>query len=190
MSTNRNAGARTASIRSALGISIQDLATRSGCDRNRLQRFEQGELSPSLAPLARIARVLGVRLGTLLDDESTTGPVVVRKNTPGSNQRFRNVTCDDGTPTMDYLSLAAGKSGRHMDPFLVLVDPASRPPLSSHEGEEFVYVMEGAISLEYGKEAFALGVGDSIYYDSVVEHRLLATGTTTAKLLSVLYAPI
>jgi quercetin dioxygenase-like cupin family protein len=139
--------------------------------------------------LARIARVLGVRLGTLLDDESIVGPVVVRKDAPGGNERFRSVTNEDGEPALDYLSLAAGKSGRHMDPFLVMVEPASRPPLSSHEGEEFVYVMEGAISLEYGKESYALGAGDSIYYDSIVEHRILATGTTPARLLSVLYAP-
>jgi quercetin dioxygenase-like cupin family protein len=124
-----------------------------------------------------------------MDDESITGPVLVRQNTPGGNERFRSVTHGEGEPAMDYLSLASGKSGRHMDPFLVIVDPASHPPLSSHEGEEFVYVMEGAISLEYGKETFALGAGDSIYYDSIVEHRILATGTTMARLLSVLYAP-
>lgn len=190
MATNRNAGARTASLRTALGLSQLDLATRSGCDPSRLDRFERGELSPSLAPLARIARVLGVRLGTLMDDESSPGPVVVRRNAPGGNERFQSVSSDGGPPPMEYLSIAAGKSGRHMDPFLVVVNTAGNPPHSTHEGEEFLYVMEGAVTLEYGKEEYALETGDSIYYDSIVEHRLVARGALPARLLSVLYAPV
>ena len=189
MATNRSAGARTASLRTALGLSQSDLATRSGCDPARLDRFERGDLSPSLAPLARIARVLGVRLGTLMDDESSTGPVIVRRNAPGGNERFQSVSSDGGTPPMEYLSMAAGKSGRHMDPFLVLVDPAANPPLSTHEGEEFLYLLEGAVTLEYGKEKYALEAGDSIYYDSIVDHRIVACGASPARLLSVLYAP-
>jgi quercetin dioxygenase-like cupin family protein len=76
-----------------------------------------------------------------------------------------------------------------MDPFLVTINPGKAPEISSHEGEEFIYVLDGRIEVEYGKETYTLVAGDSIYFDSIVAHRVQAVGSVGARLLSTVYAP-
>ena len=80
------------------------------------------------------------------------------------------------------------KIDRNLDPFIIDIEYAEDYKLSSHEGEEFIYVLEGEIEIEYGKDKFIVGAGDSIYYDSVVPHHLHSTGSKS-KILAVLYTP-
>ena len=61
--------------------------------------------------------------------------------------------------------------------------------MSSHEGEEFIYVLDGEIEVVYGKDNFIIGKGDSIFYDSVVPHHLHSNGQPS-KILAVLYTPL
>ena len=61
--------------------------------------------------------------------------------------------------------------------------------LSAHEGEEFIYVMEGEVEVEYGKEKYSLKEGDSIYYDSIVKHHLHGAPGKSAKILALIYIP-
>ncbi|MGZ7070058.1 MAG: cupin domain-containing protein, partial [Methanobacterium sp.] len=61
--------------------------------------------------------------------------------------------------------------------------------LSSHEGEEFIYVMDGEIEILYGQDKYLVSAGDSIYYDSIVPHDLHAYGGKDAKILAVVYTP-
>ena len=78
-----------------------------------------------------------------------------------------------------------------MEPFIVDIEPAEQSDymLSSHEGEEFIYVMEGKIEINYGKDTFLLNAGDSIYMDSIVVHNVHAADNQPAKILAVVYAP-
>lgn len=78
-----------------------------------------------------------------------------------------------------------------MEPFFINVSYCPTGDLPSHhEGEEFLYVLEGSVQLLYGQETYTLEKGDSIYYDSIVPHNLttLAEGET-AKVLAVTYTP-
>jgi len=61
---------------------------------------------------------------------------------------------------------------------------------STHEGEEFIHVVGGKMSLEYGTSSYILETGDSVYYDSIVPHRVLAAGGVPARILAVVYTPI
>ena len=74
---------------------------------------------------------------------------------------------------------------------MIAVNPADsgKHSLSSHEGEEFVYVLNGEIEIEYGKDLYVLEPGDSVYYDSVVPHQLRCHGDVAARILAVVYAP-
>ena len=188
MSEDSRLGGKIATVRDSLGISVEELAERSGCEAALIRRIEAGELSPSLAPLIKIARALGVRLGTLLDDAAGLGPVVTRHDQAEGSSRLRSLETGTGAGTLDFFSLAPGKSTRHMEPFLVTVHPGGGAP-STHEGEELLYVLEGRIEVAYGKDVHALGPGDSIYYDSIVPHRVSAAGGADARLLAVVYAP-
>jgi transcriptional regulator with XRE-family HTH domain len=182
-------GMKVVTVRESLGISVEELAERSGCEVALIRRIEAGELVPSLAPLIKIARALGVRLGTLLDDATGLGPVVTRKDQAEGATRIRSLETGAGATTLDFFSLAPGKSARHMEPFLVTVHPGTGQS-STHEGEELLYVLEGRIEVAYGKDVHALSPGDSIYYDSIVPHRVSAAGGADARILAVVYAPI
>jgi len=190
MTADARIGDKVATVRESLGLSCEDLAQRSGCDVVVIERIEAGEIVPSLAPLIKISRALGMRLGTLLDDDNQVGPVVTRADEAEEVARLKSLETGTGSGTLDFFSLAAGKSARHMDPFVIDVHPSSDPAnLSGHEGEEFLFVLAGELEVSYGKDVIRLGVGDSVYYDSIVPHQVRAGGNAPARILAVVYAP-
>lgn len=79
MDTSKIVGEKIKALREDKSISIEELAQRSGLAIEQIERIENNIDIPSLAPLIKIARVLGVRLGTFLDDQDEIGPVVCRK---------------------------------------------------------------------------------------------------------------
>ena len=191
MSTTDRIAGKITTLRESLGLSVEDLAERSGCDITTITGLESGEYAPSLTPLIKLTRALGVRLGTLLDDETELGPIVTRKGDAEAVSRLRDLETVSDAGVLGFFSLASGKAARHMEPFLIDVQPAApgEHKLSSHEGEEFLYVLDGAIEVEYGKETRTLAAGDSIYYDSVVPHQVRAADGASARIIAVVYAP-
>jgi transcriptional regulator with XRE-family HTH domain len=190
MAENR-IGAKITTLRESLQLSQDELAERCDCDASVIAGLEGGAIAPSLAPLIKITRALGVRLGTLLDDDTHVGPVITRKDTAEEVARLKSLETSSDGGVLDFFSLAEGKTSRHMEPFMITVNPADdgAHSLSSHEGEEFVYVLNGEIELSYGKDLHVLRPGDSIYYDSIVPHQLRAHGDVPARILAVVYAP-
>ncbi len=190
MAVEKNLGSRIKQLRTSRNISVEDLSEQTNLDVSVLTKIEEEKVIPSLAPLIKIARALGVRLGTFLDDNNEIGPAIVRAGGQEKGMRF----VSQGSLTREHLnfySLAFNKTGRSMEPFIVEIEPAkpSDYMLSSHEGEEFIYVMEGRVEINYGKDIFLLDPGDSIYMDSVVEHNVHAADDQPAKILAVIYTP-
>lgn len=193
MGNNKIIGAKIKSIRESKQLTIEEVASRSGLSVEQIERIENDVDFPSLAPLIKIARVLGVRLGTFLDDQSELGPVITRKkdSNDANSIGFTNNEAH-GKKHMSYHALSQDKSGRHMEPFLIDVAPTEEGVdflLSTHEGEEFIYVLEGMIEINYGKQTFVLEDGDSIYYDSIVPHHVHAASDATARILGIVYTP-
>ena len=93
MDTSKIVGEKIKALREDKSITIEELAQRSGLAIEQVERIEGNIDLPSLAPLIKIARVLGVRLGTFLDDQDETGPVVCRKE----RQKIQSVS-----PTMPF----------------------------------------------------------------------------------------
>ncbi len=205
-------GAKVKLVRESRKLKLDQLASRAGLTAEAIEHIELGAVIPSLAPLIRIARALGVRLGTFLDDQDNVGPVVVRAgekrkvmrvsdkrqaSSPGSagGARQGDASPAEGRPAtasdLDFFSLAANKTGRHMEPFLIDIHPSSADEAmpSAHEGEEFIYVFSGQVEIRYGTEVYRLSPGDSIYYDSIVSHHVHAAGHQPAQILAVVYAP-
>lgn len=186
----KTVGGKIKQIREMKKVSLEELAERSGIELSMIQKIEQEKNIPSLAPLIKIARALGVRLGTFLDDSDSYGPVVVRAGQYQKGVRFTS-QASDSREHLNFFSLAFDKAGRNMEPFIVDIEPGLQSDymLSSHEGEEFIYVLEGEIEINYGKETFILAKGDSIYLDSIVLHNVHAANNNPAKILAVVYAP-
>jgi transcriptional regulator with XRE-family HTH domain len=186
----KTVGGKIKQIRETKKVSLEELAERSGIEISMIQKIEQEKNIPSLAPLIKIARALGVRLGTFLDDSDSYGPVVVRSGEHHKGVRFTS-QASESREHLNFFSLAYDKAGRNMEPFIVDIEPGLQSDymLSSHEGEEFIYVLEGEIEINYGKEIYLLAKGDSIYLDSVVLHNVHAANNNPARILAVVYAP-
>ncbi len=185
-----NIGEKIKQFREMRMVTREDLALNSNLGLEQLRVIEEEGVVPSLGPLIRIARALGVRIGTFLDDAEELGPVVVRAGTEKSTVSFSS-SDPSSRQHLNFFSLAADKTGRHMEPFIVDIQPsqASDYKLSSHEGEEFIYVLDGCVEISYGKENFRLEKGDTIYYDSIVLHNVHAGCSQPAKILAVVYTP-
>jgi quercetin dioxygenase-like cupin family protein len=77
-----------------------------------------------------------------------------------------------------------------MEPFIVDIEPSAEQSKSTHEGEEFIYVLSGNLALEYGSENSVLHQGDSVYYDSIVPHRVISADAHPVRILAVIYTPV
>ncbi|WP_305513017.1 MULTISPECIES: cupin domain-containing protein [unclassified Methanobrevibacter] len=188
--TNEDFAQKIKDIRTRQDMSIDELAETSGVKLEVLQAMEEGEVIPSLTPLTKMARALGVRLGTFLDDTPELGPVITRGGKTENSLFFSGREDVTNATNLEFHSLGAGKIDRNIDPFLIDIEyEEGEKELSSHEGEEFIYVLEGEIEVIYGKDTFTIGEGDTIFYDSVVPHHLHASDKNKAKILAVLYTP-
>ncbi len=191
MKTKNSLGSKIKDYREFRQISRTDLALKANLDENQLECIEEKGIVPSLGHLIKITRALGVRIGTFLDDQEQIGPVVVRAGTEKSSMSF-STKSESTREHLSFYSLAQDKSGRHMEPFMIDIEPSAHSDykLSSHEGEEFIYVLKGKVEINYGKELYLLNEGDSIYLDSIVAHNVHAAANQKAKILGVVYYPL
>jgi len=196
MAVKNTPGKRIIELCKTYDVSLEALSERSGVPEALIHQIVEEEHIPDLAPLIKIARALGVRLGTLLDDNEKLGPVITRAGTAGETSRFITGLPGAGsTPGADrqgltFRALAPDKGGRHMEPFIVDIEPEAEQNKSSHEGEEFIYVITGNLALEYGSQSKVLTEGDSVYYDSIVPHRVISADSKPVRILAVIYTPV
>lgn len=189
MSDPGKLGARVKKWRESQSMSRAELAENSGLSEAFIATLEEENLCPSIGPLQKVARALGVRLGTFMDDQVSTDPVIARKDDRDIDLAMQRA--GDKRPAFSYHSLAKGKSDRAMEPFFVEVSPEPEEDrrLSSHQGEEFILVTQGRLKVVYGVETHILEAGDTIYYNSAVPHYVGTADETPATICAVLYHP-
>jgi len=182
-------GQRIKAVMQKNGMTLDELSRRTSLGAELIRLIEEEDVYPSLGPLLKISRALGVRLGTFLDDQISRDPLIIRRR--DRSRELSMLRSKNAPVAMQFYSLGRGKTDRHMEPFFVELLPESAVDknLSSHEGEEFIVVHSGRIEIIYGKEIHQLDVGDSIYYNSVVPHYLSCLGDTPAAIYAVLYFP-
>jgi transcriptional regulator with XRE-family HTH domain len=151
-----------------LGLSLETVAAAADQTRSWLSKVENFRITPSLPALARVAEALSTPLSTLLEGlDGKPQIVLTRKKDRKAIER------DSQNSNIIYHSLTRGRANRRMSPLLLDV-PASggRSVSRPHEGEEFLMVLRGKVTLEYGKESFQLNEGDTLYFDADTPHRL------------------
>lgn len=181
-------GKRIKSYREKQNLTIRELADRTTLAEEFITAVEDDEMYPSLRPLVKLSRALGVRLGTFLDDQVSSDPLIVRL---ADREEELTMHPDGKEPGVVFHSLGKGKSDRHMEPFFIELLPksAADESLSSHEGEEFIVVQSGRVRIRYGQDESVLEPGDSIYFNSVVPHNVACAGDDKAEIYAVLYFP-
>jgi transcriptional regulator with XRE-family HTH domain len=180
-------GSRIRSYRERLELSRSDLARQTGLAEALVTSIEQDEVYPSIGTMARLARALGQRLGTFMDDQFKADPLIVRADArQGAVATHKSAASASG---FAYFPLSRGKTDRHLDAFFIEIAPGADELLSSHEGEEFIVVVSGEIELTYGAEKQVLKPGDSAHYNSVVHHLVKAHGGRPAAIYAVVFIP-
>ena len=182
-------GDRIRNFREIKQLSKEELAERSGLDINFIEQVEGNSVKPALGTLLKFSRAMGIRMANFLDASVSRDPVVVRSGERSELKRAE-LSSESGVPTsLIFHHLAQGKIDRHMEPFFieVLPQPPGQVKVSQHEGEEFIAVLSGAIELQYGKDTYKMGSGDSAYYSSDVAHRITALNDEKAEIFAVIY---
>ncbi|OQD59175.1 transcriptional regulator [Methanobrevibacter arboriphilus JCM 13429 = DSM 1125] len=183
-------GAKIKNLRESQEIKKEELSKETNVSLDLINSIENGDVVPSLTPITKIAKALGVRLGTFLDDAPQNGPLIVKNGETNSVVYFSGEENQTDVSALEFHSLGAGKNDRYMEPFIIDVHTEDGEfNLSSHEGEEFIYVLEGEIEVKYGQDSFIVSKGDSIYYDSIIPHHLHSYNGEVSKILAVVYSP-
>jgi len=176
---------RIQALRQAGGLDLADVSQRTGLSEGELTAIEEGRLSPPLGVLMKLAKALGSEMGTLIAGGAQAAHAVVR-----ASQRqpiSRRAGDADTSYGYSYEHLAAAKANRAMEPFVVTLHPhAEAKPASQHDGQEFIFVLEGRMEAVVGEVREVLDPGDSIYYDSGAPHYVRALGDQPARILAVL----
>jgi len=182
----QSVGLRVKTIREMKGLSWSDMAQRTGFPEALVGQIESGEVLPPLGDLVKLARALDMKMGYLLVQGEAKPYDVVRKQDRKAISRYASQkTIRYG---YSYESLAPEKRDRNMEPFLVTLEPRTEEEApSTHDGEEFIYVLEGMIEVQMGEKRERLQPEDSIYYDSTTPHLVRCHGAQPARILAVLY---
>jgi transcriptional regulator with XRE-family HTH domain len=180
----RDVGATVRARRTEVGLSVAELARRTGVSGPFISQLEAGRSSLSIPTLYRIAEALEVTPNALLPGGSSEqlvtraghGRVIPATSTP-SPQQPRQITRTG--------------AGVALEGYHYVIHPSDdEQQWYQHRGEDVVYVVSGTIVVEFddGREE-QLGAGDALHHDGEVRHRWRLVGDTPAEAIIVLTVP-
>ena len=172
------------SLRIQKKLTLQELAEKTGLTKGYLSKVERSQKAPPYSTLTKIAGALGIEVTTILSKD--VHPLKEVKISLGRGDKRPIIRETDQFAGYDYEILAEGKPGKNMEPFIIHA-PFDITKTYTHEGEEFIYVMDGQLEFCYGEDTYILNPGDNIYFDSIVPHGGKSLGEMKAKLLVVIY---
>ncbi len=180
-------GEKIKQLREKKGLSLKEVADATGFSTALLSQMESHLVSPSLGSIIKLAKALEVRVGDFFGETQGEPFAIVRKDERKTVSRFASK--EGVSYGYSYESLGFEKKDRRMEPFIVTLEPAplKTSKTSAHEGEEFIFVLEGEMEVVLGNHTDILYPGDSIYYDSNIPHRVRCHQDKVARILAVLY---
>jgi transcriptional regulator with XRE-family HTH domain len=155
------------SRRLEIGLTVGQLAERTGISKGMLSKIENAQTSPSLSTLERLSSALDMPVTSLfrgLAEErdavfvkAGSGPEIVRKGTRSGH-------------TYELLGTLRGPYKR-VEPLLVsLVESTEVFPLFQHAGIEMLYMLEGIMEYSYGREHYRMEKGDTLQFEGDIPH--------------------
>ena len=177
-------GRRIKMIRQEKGLSLAELSNLTGFDIDLLAQIEDNRVQPQLGTVMKLSKALDSAFSRLVSGVGDKIYSITRKNERKIISRSTSLKGQRQIYT--YRSLAPEVKGRHMEALVVQLDENPDEEMSVHGGEEFIYVLEGRVSLTIGKDRFDLEPGDSVYYLSTTPH-LISSKDGQATILAVIY---
>jgi len=176
-------GERVQKLREAQGLSQQEVCRLAGLELAQLQAYEEGTAVPPVGVVINLSRILGSKFEGLLHGGGTVSEALTicrSGKSHGGRQGHTEQGYAYGTLTRP------GTVGHVMEPFMLSFDPQNpKGQPIAHDGQEFVYVVAGAIELFYDGSTYRLETGDSAYLDASRSHRFHGLGDRPAQMLAV-----
>jgi len=176
---------RIKSLRNNAGLTLEELAGRTGLSKGHLSKVENQRLSPSISSLAKIAQGLGVPVGSFFDQKQLPPPPLslVRKGE-------RQLTAGPVNTTEPYAfySLTKIRRPKMLRPLLVLFSGAAgeEQEAAGHAGEEFLFLLKGRLKFTSGREEYILEPGDAVHFQAGVPHKAVALDGQPAECLVII----
>lgn len=169
-------GARIRHARRVAHLTLSQLAAKANCSESLVSKIENGQATPSLAMLHRIAVALDTNIASLMEDGPVEAPVLRTGERP--------VIEAAGGVALERLILP--KRGGLLQANIHIVQPgAASHGQIVHAGEEVGYVLEGKVELTLGEERYLLEAGDSFTFSSQVPHGYRNVGKAVARIVWV-----
>jgi quercetin dioxygenase-like cupin family protein len=179
-------GKRVKKAREDHGLSVFDVYLRTDIRVELLSQIEAGKVVPPLWAVVKLAKAFDLKMGYFISGEEEKAYTIVRRDDREVTSRYDH--SKEKQYGYAYEHLAPHKTDRYMEPFLVSLEPSeTKEERSTHDGQEFIFVVQGEMEVRLGEEIHILQPGDSIYYDSTVPHLLKCHGKQTTKILAVIY---
>ena len=177
-------GERIRTLRREKGLSLEELSKLTGFEVSFLDDLENNKVQPQLGTSIKLSKALDSAFGRIVSGVGNQLYSITRKSE--KIPVARSTSQKGAQEVYSYMSLAPDVKGRHMEALIVELKENPDEDMSVHEGEEFIYVLDGLVSLKIGADDFVLESGDSVYYLSTTPH-LIAAKTGTARIIAVLY---
>ncbi|WCL55578.1 MULTISPECIES: helix-turn-helix domain-containing protein [Kordiimonadales] len=181
-------GNRIRARRKERKMTLKDLSEASNVPLSTLSKVETGGMSLNVQKLVSVCKALDLDVMQLVSPEEPdqSGPKLVtgRRSVTHLGQARRVQT----THTL-YEHHAADFRNRRLVPTVMWIEAGLEPELVRHQGEEFIFVLEGEVEVQTEfYEPTRLSVGESMYIDSTMGHNVRALGGKPAKILNVMTA--
>ena len=177
-------GERIRTLRREKGLSLEELSKLTGFEVSFLEDLENNKVQPQLGTSIKLSKALDSAFGRIVSGVGNQLYSITRKSE--KIPVARSTSQKGAQEVYSYMSLAPDVKGRHMEALIVELKEVPDEDMSVHAGEEFIYVLDGLVSLKIGADSFDLEPGDSVYYLSTTPH-LIATKTGEARIIVVLY---
>jgi transcriptional regulator with XRE-family HTH domain len=176
-------GANVKTLRTESKLSQKSLAEATKLSPTLISRIESGLVRPSIATLELIAQSLKVDIGYFFRDEEKGQYSISQK------EKRETVPYQRG---YNIETLVDGMENRFMDPAIITLKEKGeeeKVELATHEGQEFMYVLEGKVEVILGSKRFVLKQGDAAYWNGSVPHKGVSLGKKPARTLNVHLIP-
>ena len=173
-------GSRIKKMRRARKMTFEELGAESGLTPNTIREIERGNILPPVSSIIKIAKALQIDSGDLLSEEERQD--AEKRKIESYEKRTREYA---------YRSLTPNARNKHMKAFHVTIEPqqAHKMVEYQHEGEEFIYVLEGTLEITVGENSWNLKKGQSIHFNSALIHKLNNPEPENTELIVVVYTP-
>jgi transcriptional regulator with XRE-family HTH domain len=168
--------------RNGLGLTVGQLAARSGLSKGMLSKIENAQASPSMATLARLSQALSMPVTAFFRGLDEEGDVLLVR--AGEGLTIGHPGAQTGH---HYQSLGVMRTPHdRLEPLLVtLRERAQVFPLYQHSGTELLHMLEGEMDYSYGGASYRLHAGDTLQFDGEVPHGPIELITLPIRFLAI-----